>query len=236
MASEPVTLTKLLGKPDFQPDKRLIGQTETLIVPHIRKRRANDHLFPVTTDDLTTLLEEHVEQLDLYDDLSTYGSGVEGLTLFSFGKKPTVRIAPELSEATNKNRLKSTLAHELGHVILHDPMFQSRSQGGLFDASATAYQVSYRDGDSSASQTDLYEYQAWFFCRALLMPSSEVGRLIQERRNQTDHIADIWHESAVGHEIVRGLALHFGVSEALARIHLVKTGALSKDAPPPSLF
>lgn len=236
MASEPVTLTKLLGKPDFQPDKRLIGQTETLIVPHIRKRRPADQLFPVTTDDLTTLLEEHVDQLDLYDDLTHYGSGVEGLTLFSFGKRPTVRIAPELSEATNKNRLKSTIAHELGHVVLHDPMFQSRNQSGLFDASTTAYQVSFRDGDSSASQSDIYEYQAWFFCRALLMPHSEVGRLIQERRNVSGHISDIWHESALGHEIVHSLALHFGVSEALARIHLIKIGALSKDAPPPSLF
>jgi hypothetical protein len=38
--------------------------------------------FPITTDDLTVLIERDTEDLDAYADLSAYGSDVEGVTEF----------------------------------------------------------------------------------------------------------------------------------------------------------
>lgn len=236
MGSEFVTLAKLCGKPDFWPHKRLIACAETLVCNHLRKRKAGQALFPITVDDLTTLIEDHVAHIDLYEDISSYGTGVEGLTEFAVGCKPTVLIAPELSESRNQNRLKSTLAHELGHVILHDPMFQSKNQEGLFDSKVVVRQVSYRDGDVTESQGDLFEFQAWFFCRALLMPATEVQRLLQDLRTSENCYSDIWAESDLGTLAIQKLATHFGVSTALAKIHLLKTGSIVKNQPGPSLF
>lgn len=234
MASEPVTLTDLMGKPDFVPPKRIEREAQNLILQHLRKRRQESDLFPVTAEDLVALVEERAQDLNVYDDISHFGTGVEGVTLFSVGKKPNVQVSPELSEASNQNRYKSTLAHELGHVVLHDPMFQQRRADGLFGPSQLAFSVSFRDGAGSDSQTDLYEWQAWYFCRCLLMPPSEVIRLIS-----TDHeerLSEIWVESELGYEVIRSCAQTFGVSESLARIHLAKIGALVTERPVPNLF
>ena len=77
--------------------------------------------FPIATDDLSTLIEQEVSDLDQYADLTAYGAGVEGMTEFLRGKKPAVRI----SEAVHRheNRLRTTLTHEYGHVILHAYLF-----------------------------------------------------------------------------------------------------------------
>lgn len=234
MANEPITLTKLMGKPDFVPEKRMEANAEKIILAHLQKRRQADDLFPITADDLTTLIEDYVSDLNVYDELSEFGAGVEGVTLFVPGSKPTVRICPSLSEASNQNRYRSTLAHEFGHVVLHDPMFQAKNGQGLFPPGQPAFQVSFRDGEASESKSDLYEWQAWYFCRSLLMPSSEVRRLIATLRG--DWLSDIWVQSDLGYAVIRAASARFGVSEALARIQLVKSGALSETEPAPSLF
>jgi hypothetical protein len=224
VASELVTLTELMGKPEFVPLKRIEREAQRLILDHLRKRREESDLFPVTAEDLVAL----------YDDISHLGAGVEGVTFFSVGVRPTVQISPELSQATNQNRYKSTLAHELGHVVLHDPMFQLRRADGLFGSLQQAFSVSFRDGAVSDSQADLYESQAWHFCRCLLMPPSEVFQLVTKALG--DELSEIWRESELGQQIISSSARTFGVSEALARIHLTKIGAITADRPAPNLF
>jgi hypothetical protein len=76
--------------------------------------------FPISTDDLTVMVERDTSDLDLYADLSHEGEDVEGLTDFFAHKKPAVRIARELSlDFENNRRLRTTLAHEYGHVRFH---------------------------------------------------------------------------------------------------------------------
>lgn len=234
MASELVTLTELMGKPEFVPLKRIEREAQRLILDHLRKRREESDLFPVTAEDLVALVEEHARDLNVYDDISHLGADVEGVTFFSVGVRPTVQISPELSQATNQNRYKSTLAHELGHVVLHDPMFQLRRADGLFGSLQQAFSVSFRDGAVSDSQADLYESQAWHFCRCLLMPPSEVFQLVTKALG--DELSEIWRESELGQQIISSSARTFGVSEALARIHLTKIGAITADRPAPNLF
>ncbi len=232
--SELLSLTKLLGKPDFIPQKRLESTAESLIVTHLQKRRSTVKLFPVTSDDLTTLLENYVSDLSLYDDLSSFGAGVEGITLFIPAKKPLVQVHPKLSESSSQNRFRSTLAHELGHVVLHDPMFQAKAVAGLFGQGQRGSQVSFRDGEITDSTSDLYEWQAWYFCRSLLMPRTMVNQLISELRG--DWLSDIWIRSDLGQSIVQSVSVHFGVSEAMASIQLTKSGALCNEEPVPTLF
>lgn len=234
MAASVVTLTELLGKPEFQPTKRLEGQCERTIIGHVQGRRASD-IFPVTTDDLTTLLEQHVEELNLYADVTRFGQGVEGLTLFQPSKKPIVMISAALAEAKSDHRLRSTLAHEFGHVLLHDPVFQRKSQESLFDANLEVRQVCYRDGFRT-SGGDLYEYQAWLVCGALLMPLTELSRVVDEAATKADQYSDIYLGSDLGVQVVDLVARRFAVSPDLARIRLLRASLVTETEPSPSLF
>ena len=48
--------------------------------------------YPITTDDLTVLLETRAGSLDLYADLIDRGDDVEGVTVFDKGARPQVLI------------------------------------------------------------------------------------------------------------------------------------------------
>lgn len=234
MASELITLTRLMGKPNYLSEKRMVAQAEAVILSHISRRRVDGDLFPVTSDDLVALIEHHAEDLNVYDDISHMGHGVEGATLFEVGRRPSVSVSPKLSESANQNRFKSTLAHEFGHVYLHDPMFQERNAAGLFGADQVARQVSFREGESSESKVDLFEWQAWYFSRSILMPVTALTALVSSLSG--DHVSDIWHKSELGLRIIGASAARFGVSEVFARIHLTKVGALTVDEPSATLF
>ena len=44
--------------------------------------------YPITTNNLTILIERNVSDLDVYADLTTEGAGIQGVTEFFPGKKP----------------------------------------------------------------------------------------------------------------------------------------------------
>ena len=69
--------------------------------------------FTVSSDDITTLIEQEVADLDQYTDLSCYGQGVEGMTEFPRSGKPRVSISESVHRY--ENRLRTTLTHEYGH-------------------------------------------------------------------------------------------------------------------------
>jgi hypothetical protein len=76
--------------------------------------------FPISTDDLTIMLEQATFDFDLYADLRSLGADVEGVTEFSSDRLPCVRISKELSlDCRSQRRLRTTLAHEYAHVKLH---------------------------------------------------------------------------------------------------------------------
>ena len=77
--------------------------------------------FPLSTDDLSVLVERDTSDLDMFADLSRDGEDVEGTTDFFPHKKPAVKIERELSlERVRHQRLRTTLAHEYGHVKFHN--------------------------------------------------------------------------------------------------------------------
>jgi hypothetical protein len=76
--------------------------------------------FPISTDDLSIMVERDTSDLDLYADLGGEAEDVEGVTDFFACKKPSVKISKALSENYLKShRLRATLAHEYGHVKFH---------------------------------------------------------------------------------------------------------------------
>src|SRR5690242_17696466 len=62
--------------------------------------------FPVSTDDLTKLIERDTSDFDSYADLSEFDTDVEGVTEFYRGRKPAVKVAAWLAEDSRyENRL-----------------------------------------------------------------------------------------------------------------------------------
>src|SRR5579885_3629643 len=65
--------------------------------------------FPVSTGDLTVMIERAVDDLDSACDLE---ANVDGLTDFFPKRKPQVKISRQLQNV--ENRLRTTLTHEYG--------------------------------------------------------------------------------------------------------------------------
>lgn len=81
-------------------------------------------------------LEKYFDVSLLYEDL---GEGVMGSTIFdSYGRVTGFTVAPWIEEegtATAERRVRSTLAHEGGHGLLHPKLFMAEQTGSLFGSS-----------------------------------------------------------------------------------------------------
>jgi hypothetical protein len=224
-------------RPFYEPDEldRDCEKTLSAFLRDIHGKVA----FPVVTDDLTKLIERHVEDLDPYADLSGYGQGVEGVTEFRPHHKPTVRIAAALSNETfRENRLRTTLTHELGHVLYHTWLFDQRHGGSLFPLPARTddVQVCKRDTMLDAPQTDWMEWQAGHVCGAFLMPISRIRKLIEDTARTTPPPAlePITAETAFGRALIDSVIDRFAVSREAAEVRLRRLNALTSPARRPT--
>jgi len=80
----------------FYDQRELDSECEGLIRDLLLKRRGEVE-YPVSTDDLTMLIELHDADLDPYADLSRYGQDVEGVTKFFPDRGPHVSISAQIS-------------------------------------------------------------------------------------------------------------------------------------------
>jgi hypothetical protein len=107
-------------KRPYYTQAELDNECEEIVTGYLGKKYGVIR-FPLSTDDLTVMIERDTSDLDLYADLSGEGEDIEGLTDFFPHKRPAVRIARELSlESAGYHRLRTTLAHEYGHVKFHN--------------------------------------------------------------------------------------------------------------------
>lgn len=105
------------------------------------------------------------------------------------------------------NRQRFTVAHELGHFLLH------RDAGRVFVDRSPVF---FRDGESSEG-TSQQEIEANSFAAALLMPETELRKLLN------DHPIDAFDEMSV-----RRLAARLGVSVQALTIRLTRLGLVSE--------
>jgi hypothetical protein len=190
----------------------------------------------LSTDALLVLVERRADDLDLYADLSAEGADVEAVTEFVPGQRPRVRIRRQLGEAErHAHRLRTTLAHELAHVVLHDFIWWF-DQGTLDPPTASALSPRCHRG-RSGGQTDWMEWQAAYAAGALLMPLDAL-RLLLERTER----GGLFERSSAGREQVRRVQRSFDVSAEAARVRLLQLGYLSQRpalvlaAPVPAAF
>jgi hypothetical protein len=202
------------------------------IVSAFLRKRHGDVSFPISTDDLTCLIEENAD-FDSYADLTAEGDDVEGVTEFRSGRRPIVRISTALAEAVNReNRLRTTLTHEYAHVHFHRFLFEESSrQSRLFpDPAPVPINRCHRHTIEHASKTDWLEWQAGHCCGALLMPLSaleEEVRLFSSKKGCG--CREVGAHSRDGILLVEHVSQAFRVSKQATRVRLLKRGILQED-------
>ena len=153
-------------RPHYEPAE-LDAECESLVSEFLRGGRGRLQ-FPISTDDLTVLLEAHVADGELYGDTSGgEGEDVEGVTDFYPGKKPRVRISKHLSiDPRAENRFRTTLTHELTHVRFHAFMFDVERPGSLFEAGVVDTNKCRRDSiiGRSPIRLDGVASRIWLRC------------------------------------------------------------------------
>jgi hypothetical protein len=224
-------------RPHYEP-KELDRECENIIAGFLKERHGAAK-YPVSTDDLTVLVERDSESLDQFADLSSYGCNVEGLTHFQAGRKPRVRISASLAGDENRqNRLRTTLAHEYGHVRFHAYLWDLEPPGGpdLLKSNPNAsMQICYRDNILDAAQTDWMEWQAGYVCGALLMPASKVRELAGAYLESHGLFGVVGQRDSHGLALIESARTGFEVSADAARIRLLKLGILGTASAGPSL-
>lgn len=218
-------------RPHYLPEE-LDGECERIIFEFLKGRHGKVQ-FPVTTDDLTVLIEQKAD-LDSYADLTEEGSEVEGVTEFTPGKRPIVRIANALQAPYMENRLRTTLTHEYGHVHFHQFMFEVESSpGSLFEEhDQTQSNRCKRDTIVSAAESDWMEWQAGYVCGAILMPAGPLIDTVQAFRAQNGLLlSNLALDSDAGQRLIGAVASAFQTSRDAARVRLLKKRILTDAGP-----
>ena len=200
------TTGRFSERPHYDPPA-LDQQCESVVRDFLADKYGRSR-YPVSTDDLTVLIEQHVRDLDQFADLA---ADIEGRTTFHPPDQPDVAINLRLQDERYVNRLRTTLAHELGHVLLHS---------FIWAFAATRDDRSFlcnRDQVIGASAGDWMEWQAGYASGALLVPKRALAKLIGEPD-------DSWpaQDSEVGRELISRVQRDFEVSDAAARVRLTQ--------------
>lgn len=200
-------------RPHYEPAE-LDREFGGLVARFLRSRHQKVE-FPISTDDLTVLIESHGAELDLYADLTPHGATVEGLTLFMPGEPPRVLISEHLSDERRENRLRTTLAHEFGHLHLHRHVVELAVAERRIDVKNGGRVSCPRETLVRAPTVDWREWQAGYASGAVLMPARRARELV-----------DAWWSGRPGYvpgaeaALVEAVVAAFRVSKDAATVRL----------------
>ncbi len=200
------------------------------IVTGFLTTRHDEIRFPIATAELSVLIELEGADLDSCVDLSRYGDDVEGVTAFYADQEPEVMISDRLAnDPRRENRLRTTLAHEFGHVHFHRHLWAEKlATGDLFARGQDDNKaICKRDTMLNARQTDWMEWQAGYVSGAILMPISAIRRLVDEYCVPQGIHGQVETESDHGRILVHSVKDEFQVSEEAARVRLQALKLLS---------
>ena len=221
------TTGRFAQRPHYE-QAELDDECEGIITQFMRERYGGLD-FPLPTEALKVLIERDASDLDLYADLTGEGEEVEGLTVFIPNEKPKVRISKELTEQEHReHRLRTTLAHEYGHVKFHGYLFDLEHGSPSIFAGSPQMVVTKckRDTILNAPRYDWMEWQAGYMCGALLMPISPFRRDVLDFRKGNRLQQDIVDGTPEAVDLIGKLAEKYDVSRDAGRVRLLKLGHL----------
>jgi len=220
-------------RPHYEP-RELDSMFEKIVTDFLRKKH-NAVEFPISTDDLTLLIEADVKDLDQFADLTQYGPGVEGVTVFARAGKPKVLISEYVHK--HENRLRTTLTHEYGHVHLHSYLFALHDGQMPLGPNQKANAIyCKRETIISAKKTDWREWQAGYASGAMLMPKSHVLRIVADLQRHHGIFGAVSTSSPHGQLLIDAVVENFAVSRDAARVRLSVLNILGQEAASRSLF
>lgn len=212
---------------EYLPDIHLEETAYNLIGDYNRQYSiGRDDPIPVDT-----MIEVHFGLLFEIDDLRQYfgSSDVLGATWI---KEETVRIDESLDPTNTpylEGRYNYTVAHEIGHWVLHRPLLiREENQGSLFDSEGPEAIVC-----RSSQKKEPMEVQADLFASYLLMPEDRVRetwrdmfgsgtpRITFNMNKGAQHIGSIMHPIS---DNAKMMAKRFKVSSQAMQIRLEKLG------------
>ena len=214
-------------RPHYLPEE-LDEECEQIVGAFLRQKYGRID-FPIKTDDLTVLIEQKAD-LDSYADLSGEEGDVEGVTEFTRGQRPTVRISNALGTPYLENRLRTTLTHEYGHVHFHQFMFEveTRPRSLFGDDAGPAANKCKRDNIVGASEVDWMEWQAGYVCGAILIPATALIDTVQTFRQKNGlALSNLGLNSEAGQKLIDTVAARFQTSKDAARVRLLKKRILA---------
>ena len=201
------------------------------MVARFLKGKGSSPSYPISTDDLTVMVEREVSDLDIYANLSAEGHDVEGVTEFRRGCKPSVRIARYLSEqASRENRFRSTLAHEYGHVVFHNFLWMMDGDGRPLNARRRRAPRCRRARILVAPQADWMEWQAGYAGGAMLMGITHLKGLVSDSLHEWGLFRRVEADTERHKELIGRVAEAFAVSKDAARTRLHKLGYVTPAA------
>ena len=217
----------------FYPQEVLDSMSEEWIVSFLVERYGKAE-FPVSTEDLTVMIEGYNSDLDQYADLSEEGDDdeeVHGLTLFFPDRKPVVKIAQELAgSGRREHRRRTTLTHEFAHVKLHAKLWPFDQLRLFPEAEESPGPRCKRPADIRGHGTDWMEWQAGYVSGAILMPITRLQQLVRISFGAWGAFGSVPTASVKGADLIAKVAGQFGVSNDAARVRLAQLGHLTDRA------
>lgn len=208
----------------FYDDEELDTECE-IFAAHLLRSRHGSVEFPLSTDDLTVLIEREVDELDLYADLDYQETVVEGVTEFRAGRRPRVLISKHLSKADRYvNRLRTTLAHEWAHVHFHaflhsgSPSINSKLFGD--ETTQPVNNPGCQTVEAMPAASDWMEWQAWYAAGAVLMPKRALSSIVEAFHDMGEDEPE---------QLLTCISKQFQVSRDAARVRLSRLGFLNRD-------
>jgi Zn-dependent peptidase ImmA (M78 family) len=131
-------------------------------------------------------------------------------------------INRDLSNSSSVNRRRFTIAHEIGHVVLHQAIFtRNASQTSFLPENQPP--VTCMRSRIDRPSADWIEWQAYYFASCLLMPARSV---LEHARHFTGTSLSlpIVADSEALSLLVESVANYFCVSEAATEVRLNQLG------------
>jgi len=176
------------------------------------------------------LIEKYFKVTPAYEDL---GTGILGLTRFGANGVQAVVVAQALDEEESvsaERRIRTTLAHEAGHGLLHAHLFalgmQEHSLFGDFTDPRAPKVLCRGEADPSRKGARTYnwwEFQANLAIGGLLLPRPLVQIAVEPLLSESGMLKTKVLKDASRENAARLLAETFDVNPVVARIRLQET-------------
>lgn len=217
-------------RPHYKPEE-IDYECEEIMTRFLRQKYGSVKL-PISTDDLTVLIEQDVSDLDMYADLTSDGEGVEGATDFFRNKNPVVLISEDLSnQSWHEHRLRTTLSHEYGHVKLHAFLWKTYRPKLIPTPGWEKGPRCMRSTILTSSTKDWLEWQASYASGALLIPITHLKKLVGQFLRDNGYYQHVAVDTLEAQELIQRIADEFDVSCDAARVRLSQHGYLSQENP-----